>query len=90
MVTDLGFCISKADPRVFTAHIQKDILILRVHVNNCAMTGNSPKLIMLYKEKLNAQYTLTDLGPVSWLLRIQVTCDHETWTILLLQEASQL
>src|SRR6266850_7634707 len=86
-VTDLGFCISKADPGVFTACIQKNILILAVHVDDCAMTGNSPKLVMLYKEKLHARYALTDLGPVSWLLRIQVTRDRETWMISLSQEA---
>src|SRR6266850_1982032 len=86
-VTDLGFRISKADPRVFTARIQKDILILAVHVDDCAMTGNSPKLVMLYKEKLHTWYALTDLGPVSWLLGIQVTRDHETRTISLSQEA---
>src|SRR6267142_606094 len=86
-VTDLGFCVSKADPGVFTACIQKDILILAVHVDDCAMTGNSPKLVMLYKEKLHARYALTDLGPVSWLLGIQVTRDRETQTISLSQEA---
>jgi len=32
------------------------------------MTGNLPKLIMLYKEKLHAWYALTDLRPISWLL----------------------
>jgi len=74
-VTDLGFCISKADPGVFIACIQKDVLILVVHVDNCTMTSNSPKLILSYKEKLNTQYALTDLGPVSWLLGIQVTCN---------------
>jgi len=87
VVTDLGFCVSKVDPGVFTACIQKDILILAVHVDDCTMTSNLPKLIMLYKEKLHAWYALTDLRPVSWLLGIQVTRDCKTQTILLLQEA---
>src|SRR6266850_662180 len=87
MVTDLDFRISKVDPGVFTACIQKDILILAVHVDNCTMTINLQKLIMLYKEKLHTWYALTDLGPVSWLLRIQVTHNHETRTISLSQEA---
>src|SRR5882672_9999102 len=51
------------------------------------MTSNSPKLVMLYKEKLHARYALTDLGPVSWLLGIQVTRDRETRIISLSQEA---
>jgi len=85
--TNLGFCITKVDPGVFIACIQEDVLILAVHVDDCAMTGSLPKLILLYKEKLHTWYALTDLGPVSWLLSIQVTCDRETRTILLLQEA---
>src|SRR6266850_4173263 len=72
-VTDLGFRVAGADPRVFVAHIKKHILILAVHVDNCAMTGSSPKLITAYKGKLHERYTLTDLRPVSWLLGIQVT-----------------
>jgi len=51
------------------------------------MTSSSPKLILLYKEKLHTRYALTDLGPVSWLLGIQVMRNHETRTILLSQEA---
>jgi len=70
--TDLGFRVTKADPGVFIAHIQEDVLILAVHVDDCVMTGSLSKLILLYKEKLHAWYALTDLGPVSWLLGIQV------------------
>src|SRR6267142_3947825 len=87
MATDLGFHVTKVDPGVFIACIQEDVLILAVHVDDCVMTGSSPKLILLYKEKLHARYALTDLGPVSWLLGIQVMCNHETRTISLLQEA---
>jgi transposase InsO family protein len=86
-VTDLGFRVTKADPGVFTARIEDDVLILAVHVDDCAMTGSSPKLILLYKEKLNARYALTDLGEVSWLLGIQVTHDCATRSISLSQKA---
>jgi hypothetical protein len=68
ILTDLEFCISAVDPGVFYMHIRQDILMLTVHVDNCAMTGSSPKLIAMYKRKLNAHYALTNLGPVlrSW------------------------
>ena len=55
MHTDLG---------VFIAHIGKHILILVVHVNDCMFTGSSKQLIAAYKDKLNACYALTDLGPI--------------------------
>src|SRR6267142_2793498 len=82
-VTDLGFQVAGADPRVFVTHIKKHILVLVVHVNDCTMTGSSPKLIMVYKGKLHKWYALMDLGPVSWLLSIQVTHNCETWAISL-------
>jgi hypothetical protein len=49
--------------------------------------GNSPKLIALYKRKLNNHHALTELRPVDWLLGIKVTYDWEAWTISLLQTA---
>jgi len=58
-----------------------------MHVNNYTMTGSSPKLIMAYKGKLHKWYALTDLRSISWLLGIQVTCDHKMQAISLLQEA---
>src|SRR6266850_4285893 len=45
----------------------------------------STKLIMQYKQKLNACYALTDLGPVHWLLGIKITCNRATHTISLSQ-----
>jgi len=86
-ITDLGFQVAGADPRVFVVHIKKHILVLMVHVSDCVMTRSSPKLIVVYKGKLHKRYALTDLGPMSWLLSIQVTCDHETQEISLSQEA---
>jgi len=86
-ITDLGFWVTRADPRVFIMHIKRHMLVLVVHVDDCTMTESSPKLIAVYKGKLHKQYALTDLRPMSWLLSIQVTCDCKMWAILLLQEA---
>jgi hypothetical protein len=47
--------------------------------------GSSPKLIADYKTKLNERYSLTDLGPVHWLLGIKITRDREARTISLSQ-----
>lgn len=39
ILTELGFRISNADPGVSQARIGQDILILAIHVDDCAMTG---------------------------------------------------
>ena len=87
MLTDIGFRVSGADPRVFVAHKGEHVLILTAHVDDCIITGSSLQLIKEFKQKLHDCYTLTDLGPINWLLGIKVTQDHEAWTILLSQES---
>ncbi len=82
---DLGFCVSSADPSVFYARISKHLLVLMVHVDDCGMTGNLPKLIALYKHKLNNRHMLTELGPMNWLLGIKVTHNWKARTISLSQ-----
>jgi hypothetical protein len=77
VLTDLGFHITRVDPRVFITQIGDSVLLLVVHVDNCTMTGSSVKLITVYKGKLHKQYTLTDLGPVNWLLGIQIMHNWE-------------
>jgi hypothetical protein len=61
--------------------------MLVVHVEDCGIMGDSPKLIALYKQKLNDCHALTKLGPVNWPLGIKVTHDWEAQTISLSQTA---
>jgi hypothetical protein len=81
----LGFKVTYADPGVFIARRGNEIIILAVHVDDCAMTGSSARLIAVYRQKLNEQYTLTDLGSINSLLGIQVTRDRAARTISLSQ-----
>jgi reverse transcriptase-like protein len=65
--------------------MDKHILVLTVHMDDCIFIGSSKELIALYKQKLNDCYALTDLGPIHWLLGIKVTCNRAAHTISLLQ-----
>jgi Reverse transcriptase (RNA-dependent DNA polymerase) len=71
-LTKISFCVSKADPGIFYLHLEYDVLILAVHVDDCVLTGSLPMLITKYKQKINSQYSLTDLGPIHWLLGIKI------------------
>jgi len=84
-LADLGFSVNNTDPGVFYARINKHILILAIHVDDCLMTGSSINLITDYKKQLNAKYLLTDLGEIHWLLGIKIMRDHEARTISLMQ-----
>jgi len=84
-LADLGFRASAADPGVFYAQIRGNILIVAAHVDDCAMTGNSGRLITVYKAKLNDKFPLTDLRPIHSLLGIEVTHNRVAQTISLSQ-----
>ncbi len=84
-LTDLGFHVNDANPRVFSACNGEHTTIIAIHVDNCMITGSSGDLISEYKQKLNDCYSLTDLGPIHWLLGIKITCNQESCTISLSQ-----
>ena len=84
-LTDLGFRVNAADPGVFSAWNNEHITILAIHIDDCMITGSSRDLISEYKRTLHSCYSLTDLGPIHWLLGIKVTRDREVRTISLSQ-----
>jgi len=84
-LANLGFSVSQADPGVFCARVGEHVLILAVHVDDCIFTGSSNDLIAQYKQKINACYALTDLGPAHWLLGIKITRNRAARTISLSQ-----
>ena len=60
--------------------------MLASHVNNCTVTSNSATLILSFKREVGSHYKITDLKPISWLLRMKLTCDQEAQTISLSQQ----
>jgi hypothetical protein len=72
---------------VFHAHDGDHPTIIAVHVDDCAITSSSPELLQGYKQKINARHSITDLGPIHWLLGIKVIRDRKVRTISLSQES---
>ena len=54
-------------------------------MDDCAITSSSPELLQDYKHNINARHSITNLGPIHWLLGIKVTRDCKAHTISLLQ-----
>ena len=76
---------AESDWGVFYLHTGRDILLLASHVNDCTLTGSSPSLIKAFKDEIKAQYKISDLGPINWLLGMKVTRDRDARTIALSQ-----
>jgi hypothetical protein len=71
---------AKTDYGIFYTHIRQDIILLVIHINDCVLTGSNLAL-----QKISTIYKLTDMGPISWLLGIKVTCNHKSRAISLSQ-----
>lgn len=84
---ELGFKRAEYDHGVFFAKSAAGIVVLAIHVDDCTITGTTRKLLDDYKVRINARYAMTDLGPISWLLGIQVTRNMQNRTITLSQRS---
>jgi hypothetical protein len=87
LLANIGFKKMEADPAVFYVHTGNNIIILAIHVDDSTMTSNSTILQQEYKAQINAKFELTNLGPISWLLGLAITCDQATCTLSLSQHA---
>ena len=82
---ELGFTRTEADHGVFFKKIGEDIIILAVHVDDCAVTAKSMDLIKQFMAEMDKKYKLTDTGPASWLLGIKISRDLVEKTLSLSQ-----
>ena len=83
----LGFKHAEYDHGVFYSRTSAGTIILAIHVDDCTITGTSQALLDEHKTRINKCYPMTDLGPISWLLDIQVTRHREAHTITLSQRS---
>jgi hypothetical protein len=60
-----------ADPAIFYAVIEQDIVVLFVHV------GSSSPLNKKFMSRIAEHFEITDLCPISWLLGLAIVHDQE-------------
>ena len=75
-----------ADWGILYRQIGCNMLVLVSHIDDCTITGSSPELIHLFKMEMGSCYKVTDLGPISWLLRMKVAHDQDACMISLSQQ----
>lgn len=68
----LGFCSSKCDPSLFILHANQHSTFMLVYVDDILITGSSASLIQQLVKKLNAEFSLKDLGQLDYFLGIEV------------------
>ena len=85
MLTHLGFSRCDVDQAVFFRHEEQAVIVVLVHVDDCAITATSITLIADFKAWISEHLEITDLGELHWLLGIEIKRDHECRTIHLSQ-----
>lgn len=86
-LAELGFSKTEADPAVFHARVENDVVILAIHVDDCTISSSSTALQNDFKLRVGQKFKLTDLGPISWLLGFAVHRDRQARTISLSQHS---
>lgn len=74
-VSTIGFCHSKSDHSLFIYRNGKDTVYMLVYVDDIILTTSSDALHQFIISKLNSEFPMTDLGPISYFLGISVKRD---------------
>ena len=67
-----GFDRSQNDPNLYIKHIQDDIVIIILYVDDLILTSSSNALISDIKFQLNQKFQMTDLGILHYFLGMQI------------------
>ncbi len=81
----LGFKPLKKDHTVYCLVRGPDIIILAIHVDDCTITGSSSSLINNTQDCIAQLFKITLLGPISWLLGLEIIRNRAAHTISLNQ-----
>ena len=81
----LGLHRLTSDPCVYLFREGSEILIIGVYVDDMGIFSNSKRLTDLTKQKLHAEFNITELGSIHSIIGINVTRDRQNHTIKLSQ-----
>ncbi|KAJ4801076.1 hypothetical protein LUZ62_052322 [Rhynchospora pubera] len=76
-LTTHQFVSSQCDHSLFILKTTSTIMYLLVYVDDIIITGNSPKAIDKLIKTLDAEFSIKDLGELSYFLGIQVSSFHK-------------
>lgn len=78
---NLKFSKCACEPAVYTRGSGETALILGVYVDDLLVTGNSPVEIMKFKTEMTSQFDMSDLGLLSFYLRVEVDQQQDFITL---------
>jgi hypothetical protein len=76
MVTIVGFFARVHDPTLFI-HVSPRGRTLLLYVDDMIITGDDPEYIVFVKTHLSDKFLMSDLGPLRYFLRIEISSTTE-------------
>lgn len=76
-----------ADPCVFIFVTDEGTLIIIIYVDDLIIAGSCQRLIDEFKAAISARFNMKDLGPLVWMLGMQIVRDRLKRTIVISQTA---
>jgi hypothetical protein len=77
MVTTVGFSANAHDPGLFVHISPRGKTLLLLYVDDMIITGDDPKYIAFVKIRLSDQVLMSDLDPLMYFLRIEISSMSE-------------
>jgi len=84
--TTMGARRTEADPCVYVFERNKEKLIMTIYVDDIILASKSMDMLMQVKSSLKSHFKVTDLGPISNVLGIDVERNEVTGSIKLSQK----
>jgi len=81
VITAAGFSPSPHDPALFTHISSRGRTLLLLYVDDMLITGDDAEHVSLIKRHLSQQFQMTDLGPLSYFLGIEVLHSQQGYYI---------
>ena len=77
VITTAGFIPSDHDPALFVHISARGRTLLLLYVDDMLITGDDHDYIAFVKNRLSEQFMMSDLGPLSYFLGIEITSTHD-------------
>ncbi|KAE8735348.1 hypothetical protein F3Y22_tig00000340pilonHSYRG00251 [Hibiscus syriacus] len=79
-----GFCLAKSDASLYVRKTSDSLVYLLVYVDDIILTGDKEVVVQSVIDRLNAQFSLKDLGPLHFFLGVEVS--YEGGDVVLSQQ----
>ena len=81
----IGFKATASDPCVYTKGSHEEYVMLTLYVDDVLITGPSIGILQQIQDRLKSTFSISELGPVSLILGIEVIRDEAQGTLKLSQ-----